>query len=125
MFLVADASTAIFTVTAGGLALQEHEYTLDLLPVLRGLGLAETFGKTPDFEAIQPEARVTGATQQANITVGEKGTVAAAVTQLDVMAGSLPPPPDVKLDFNRPFLYQIIHADTGLPLFLGTVMDPR
>jgi serpin B len=108
-----------------GLPKWEHEYTQNLIPVLRGLGLAETFGEAPDLHAIQPEARVTGATQQANITVGEKGTVAAAVTQLDVMAGSLPPQPDVRLDFNRPFLYQIIHADTGLPLFLGTVMDPR
>ncbi|WP_244250652.1 serpin family protein [Arthrobacter crystallopoietes] len=108
-----------------GLPKWEHDYTQNLIPVLRGLGLAETLGPAPDLHAIQPEARVTGATQQANITVGEKGTVAAAVTQLDVMAGSLPPPPDVKLDFNRPFLYQIIHAETGLPLFLGTVMDPR
>ncbi|MET1153923.1 serpin family protein, partial [Arthrobacter sp.] len=61
----------------------------------------------------------------ANISVGEKGTIAAAVTQLDVMSGSLPPQPDVELSFDRPFLYQIIHLPTGFPLFLGTVMDPR
>jgi serine protease inhibitor len=118
-------ATADPVMVSLGLPKWEHEYTQDLLPVLRGLGLAETFGETPDFEAIQPEARITGATQQANITVGEKGTVAAAVTQLDMMATSLPPQPDVELDFDRPFLYQIIHVDTGLPLFLGTVMDPR
>jgi serine protease inhibitor len=102
-----------------------HTHRQDLLPVVRRLGLAETFGPDPDLEAIQPDASVTGAAQQANITVGEKGTVAAAVTQIDVMAGSLPPEPDVELSFDRPFLYQIIRTPTALPLFLGTVLDPR
>ena len=37
---------------------------------------------------------------------------------------SAPPPPDIELVFDRPFLYQILHEDTGMPLFLGTVMAP-
>lgn len=102
-----------------------HTHRQDLLPILHGLGLDETFGPDPDLEAIQQYASVTGAAQQANITVGEKGTIAAAVTQFDVMSGSLPPQPDIELSFDRPFLYQIIHLPTGFPLFLGTVMDPR
>ncbi|MGM0929742.1 MAG: serpin family protein [Actinomycetota bacterium] len=102
-----------------------HTHQQDLLPILRRLGLDETFGSAPDLAAIQQDALVTGAAQQANITVGEKGTIAAAVTQLDVMSGSMPPQPDVELSFDRPFLYQIIHLPTGFPLFLGTVMDPR
>ena len=102
-----------------------HTYHQDLLPILRGLGLGETFGPDPDLEAIQPDASVTGAAQQANITVGEKGTIAAAVTELDVLSGSLPPQPEIELSFDRPFLYQIIHLPTGFPLFLGTVLDPR
>ena len=27
--------------------------------------------------------------------------------------------------FDRPFHYQIVHVETGLPLFMGTVADPR
>ncbi|KNC18786.1 hypothetical protein AC792_10210 [Arthrobacter sp. RIT-PI-e] len=102
----------------------DHECTLDLLDVLGSLGLDETFGPTPDFEAILPDAFVSGGAQTANITVAEKGTIAAAVTQIGVrMTSALPPA--LSISFDRPFSYQIVHEETGLPVFLGTVADPR
>ena len=60
-------------------------------------------------------------------TAGEsgEGTVAAAVTQFNGMVTSAPPQPDRTIAFDRPFHYQIVHAETGLPLFMGTVADPR
>ncbi len=103
----------------------DGEYTQDLLVPLAALGLEETLSLSPDFDAIQKGVFVSGAAQSANITVAEKGTVAAAVTQLSLMETSLPAPPELTLEFTRPFLYQIIHDDTGLPVFLGTVLDPR
>ncbi|WP_181033671.1 serpin family protein [Arthrobacter sp. SX1312] len=102
----------------------EHSLHLDLIGVLAGLGLAKTVGPGADFDAIHPGLRVSGAAQAATITVAEKGTIAAAVTQLAMMT-SAPVPPEVSIAFDRPFGYQIIHEDTGLPLFLGTVADPR
>ncbi|WP_051479269.1 serpin family protein [Arthrobacter sp. H5] len=102
----------------------EHEYTQDLKKLLTEMGLTETMGPAPDFRAIQEDVFVEGAAQTANITVAEKGTIAAAVTQIN-LAGSGPPPADVELVFDRPFLYQILHMDTGMPIFLGTVMDPQ
>ena len=87
------------------------------------MGLKETMGPSPDFSGISEGMFIEGVAQSANITVAEKGTVAAAVTQLAV-AGSAPPEPEIELTFDRPFLYQILHEDTGMPLFLGTVMDP-
>lgn len=102
----------------------EHSHYLDLIAVLAGLGLAQTVGPGADFDAIHPGIRVSGAAQTATITVAEKGTIAAAVTQL-AMATSAPVPPEVRVAFDRPFGYQIIHEDTGLPLFVGTVADPR
>lgn len=102
----------------------EHTYDVDLLAVLTTMGLKETMGPAPDFSGIGAGALfIEGAAQSANITVAEKGTIAAAVTQM-AMAGSAPPEPDVQLAFDRPFLYQILHRDTGMPVFLGTVMDP-
>ena len=81
-------------------------------------------GRTPDFIGISADGLyVEGAAQTANITVAEKGTIAAAVTQIS-MAESGFAEPDVEITFDRPFLYQILHEDTGMPLFLGTVMDP-
>ncbi|GAC1458964.1 MAG: hypothetical protein PVSMB10_16580 [Pseudarthrobacter sp.] len=68
---------------------------------------------------------ITQAAQAANITVAEKGTIAAAVTQINGMVTSAPPPPERTINFNRPFHYQIVHIETGLPLFMGTVADPR
>ncbi|MHA7282264.1 serpin family protein [Arthrobacter sp. TMS2-4] len=106
------------------LPIWEHSTALDLMAILAGLGLERTVGATADFDAIRPGLRVSGAAQAASITVAEKGTIAAAVTQLAMMT-SAPVTPEVSISFDRPFGYQIIHEDTGLPLFLGTVGDPR
>ena len=102
----------------------DHTSELDLKQVLTTMGLEEAMGMTPDFSGISADGLyVEGAAQSANITVAEKGTIAAAVTQIS-MAESGFAQPDVEITFNRPFLYQILHEDTGMPLFLGTVMDP-
>jgi serine protease inhibitor len=68
---------------------------------------------------------ITQAAQAANITVAEKGTIAAAVTQINGDVTSAPPQPERTIDFDRPFHYQIVHVETGLPLFMGMVTDPR
>lgn len=112
-------------LVALGLPKWGHRCTVDLKPVLAGLGLAGTVGRTPDFEAIHKDAVIASAAQAVSITVAEEGTVAAAVTEVEMVCGSLPEEPEVRLVFDRPFLYQIIHEGTGMPLFLGTVMDPR
>ena len=62
--------------------------------------------------------------QSATITVAEKGTVAAAVTQINARAVSGVAATTV-IHFDRPFHYEIIHVETGLPLFMGRVSDPR
>jgi serine protease inhibitor len=103
----------------------DHKCSFDLREVLGTLGLKKTLSTTTDFDAIQRQMMITQAAQAANITVAEKGTVAAAVTQINGMVTSAPPQPDRTIDFDRPFHYQIIHAETGLPLFMGTVADPR
>ncbi|OUM45306.1 serpin family protein [Arthrobacter sedimenti] len=107
------------------LPLWDHAYDQDLLGILKQLGLEETLGAAPDFDAILPESFVTGVAQSANITVAEKGTVAAAVTQISMAETGAPMPPDISISFDRPFGYQIVHEETGLPVFLGTVADPR
>lgn len=103
----------------------DHKCSFDLREVLGALGLKKTLSTTTDFDAIQRQMMITQAAQAANITVAEKGTVAAAVTQINGMATSAPPQPDRTIAFDRPFHYQIIHVQTGLPLFMGTVADPR
>ncbi|MCE3293434.1 MAG: proteinase inhibitor serpin, partial [Arthrobacter sp.] len=103
----------------------DHRCSFDLREVLGALGMTNTLNTTVGFNAIQPDFTLTQAAQAANITVAEKGTVAAAVTQFNGMVTSAPPQPDRTIAFDRPFHYQIVHVETGLPLFMGTVADPR
>ena len=103
-----------------------HDAELDLLPVLGSLGLERTLGPRPDFEAIAPDARISAVKQAVMIRVAEAGTEAAAVTRVEMLARGIPDPAKPKrLDFNRPFLYQVVHQETGVPLFMGRVEDPR
>jgi serine protease inhibitor len=103
----------------------DHRSSFDLRRVFVALGLENMLGTTEDFNNIQPQMMITQAAQAANITVAEKGTIAAAVTQINGMATSVPPEPERSIAFDRPFHYQIVHVETGLPLFMGTVADPR
>jgi serpin B len=102
----------------------DHKSSFDLRKVLAGLGLDKTLSTSTDFDAIQQELTLSQAAQAANITVAEKGTVAAAVTQINGTVSAAPIPART-IDFDRPFHYQIVHVETGLPLFMGTVADPR
>ena len=103
----------------------DHKSSFDLRRVFESLGLKKMLTTTEDFNNIQPQMMITQAAQAANITVAEKGTVAAAVTQINGEATSVPAEPERTIDFDRPFHYQIVHVETGLPLFMGTVADPR
>lgn len=102
----------------------DHKTTFDLRKVFETLGLKETLATQTDFDAIQSGMQLTEAAQAANITVAEKGTIAAAVTQINAKASSGMVAPKT-ITFDRPFHYQIVHVETGLPLFMGKVADPR
>jgi serpin B len=104
----------------------DHESSFDLRKVLGAMGLGKTLTTTRDFDPIQHGMRITQAAQAANITVAEKGTIAAAVTQINAEAVSGKVPVSQRIiSFDRPFQYQIVHVETGLPLFMGKVADPR
>jgi serine protease inhibitor len=103
----------------------DHKSSFDVRAVLKQLGLRKTLETTTGFDAIQPRLMLTQAAQDANITVAEKGTVAAAVTQINGMVTSAPAQPEKSITFDRPFHYQIVHVESGLPLFMGKVADPR
>jgi serpin B len=63
--------------------------------------------------------------QQAVLKVDEEGTLGAAVTELGVMWASGTPPVGRQVAFNRPFLFTVAHTDSGWPLFMAAVRDPR
>ena len=58
---------------------------------------------------------------KAYIQVDRNGTKAAAVSGFIACYGA-PPKIDYKVvELDRPFLFAIVHNDTGLPVFVGTV----
>ena len=98
---------------------------LGLLEILPAIGAPVLCSDGPDLSGIGPgDLCVLQAAQQAVLRVDEEGTVAAAVTEIGV-GESAAPQPDHELRFNRPYLFTISHAETGWPLFLAAIRDPR
>ncbi|HUG47651.1 MAG TPA: serpin family protein [Candidatus Limnocylindria bacterium] len=104
----------------------ESSSTIDLQPLLVELGVTTLFvpGEA-DLSGIAPpdDLHVTDALHQANITVDEEGTEAAAATAI-VGGVTSAPPREVSLKVDRPFIYLIQDDLTGEILFMGRVLDP-
>ncbi|MCY4665429.1 MAG: serpin family protein, partial [Acidimicrobiaceae bacterium] len=75
------------------------------------------------FDGIAPGIFITAALHGAKVIVDEKGTEAAAATAM-AFTESAPPPPELTIVADRPFLWAITHHDTGALLFLGRLVDP-
>lgn len=102
----------------------EADTNLDLTDLLGELGLGVLADPQGDLDGIFRDAYVSRVGQAATITVAERGTVAAAVTQVEVGVTSAAPQPAVELVLDHPFEYQVVHLDTGLVLFAGRVGHP-
>jgi serine protease inhibitor len=117
--LAAATSTAHPEHVALSLPRWDFGTDLDLMPVLRGLGLTDLGGLT----GIAPGVAVDQVVHRANITVDEAGTEAAAVTGIAVAtSGQVGVPVTVRAD--HPFAFAIVHKASGAPLFVGQVADP-
>jgi serine protease inhibitor len=99
----------------------------DLVPPLTDLGLGVLFSYPgADLSGIAPDLFVGAVGHQTTLTVDEEGTVAAATTEVGAAAGSATVPTDpVVMAVDRPFAVRIVHLETGWPLFLGVIADPR
>lgn len=86
------------------------------------LGVDDVFG-VAGFDGIAEGITLEQAVHAADIAVDEYGTVAAAATGLG-FEESGPPPAEVVVRADRPFIYLIRHRPTGAVLFVGRVMDP-
>jgi serpin B len=92
---------------------------------LAAMGMPTAFSDTADFSGITTEAQlfITDVVHQANITLDEKGTEAAAATAV-VMAGTSAPVDVAVVTLDRPFTFWLRHVATGAVLFMGRVNDP-
>ncbi|WP_117000405.1 serpin family protein [Desertimonas flava] len=106
------------------------ETATTLSTALQSLGMVDAFdADTADFTGIttDEEIFVGDVIHQANITVTEAGTEAAAATAVVMVAGAAPnedEPDPVVVDVDQPFFFAIRSADNGAILFQGHVNDP-
>jgi serpin B len=103
--------------------------SFSLEPFLKSLGVAAAFDRyQADFSGITTAGQlfISAAVHKAYIDVDEQGTEAAAATGVAIGArmAVVQERPPVVVTVDRPFLFAITDAATGLPLFLGRVADP-
>lgn len=107
-----DLSLPKFTV--------EHKY--DLKKILSQMDVTDLFtqGKA-DLSGITGDRSLycSAAIHQAKIEVDEKGTKASAATGIGISFMSLPP----QFTVNRPFVFHIVHRESGIILFAGVIKD--
>lgn len=105
----------------------EINFELSLAEALQGIGLTAIFSPG-DFTGISIDAAlaVSEVKHKVYVKVDEQGTEAAAVTGI-VAVTSFPIEPVVELvvKFDRPFVFSIVHEDTGMALFAGEVYKPE
>lgn len=97
----------------------EVDYKITLNQILASMGMEEAFSGSADFSNMYEKASpyIERVDHKTYIKVDEKGTEAAAVTNV-VMVVSGPVP------FDRPFVYLIRERLSGTLLFIGRMNDP-
>jgi serpin B len=105
------------------------ETSVDLIPILKRLGLTAPFGPNKDFDAYMFDAGVpvvvSQAIHKAVVEVDEEGTKAAAATAIAADGcGPMKPLPPPEIICDRPFRYHIVDGSRRLVLFSGAYTAP-
>lgn len=104
----------------------ESEYNTNITDALMTIGDEELFSKTGDVKIFKTLSLSTPPIikQIANISVDEEGAEAAAVTIIqDVTSESPEQTQPLYLTFDRPFIFGIVERSTGVPLFIGEIVE--
>ena len=93
---------------------------------LNNLGVVDVFdSKKADFSPLTDnELFISEANHAARVVIDEEGCTAAAFTELIYSGSALPPEDEMDFIVDRPFIFAVM-SDTGQPLFIGTVNDPK
>ncbi len=101
----------------------KYDFGKELTSLFKNMGVQTLFTPQADFTPMSSEwLEMESILHKAHIEVNRKGTKAAAVTMGALCFGCLPMTEEYKeVTLNRPFIYAIIHNETGLPVFAGVV----
>ena len=92
---------------------------LSVRPMLRSIGLS-AITRPGHLEDMAEAAVISGIGQMVSFSVGELGTMSGSAGAGD---GGVTPAASIVLD--RAFEYQVVHADTGMVVLAGRLVDPR
>lgn len=108
-------------------ALPKFQFAIDhdLKAPIAALGAPSLFGGGDLSGLGLGQIGIDKAIQKVFVNVDEKGTEAAAVTAIAMKRSAGPPDDTMSFEADRPFLFVIWHHETGVPLFVGRVADPR
>lgn len=98
----------------------------DLGSTLTLMGMGPVFQSSADFSGISavPGLNLSRVVQEANLSVDESGSEAAAATMIVGLITGLSEEPIAHLRADHPFLLMIRDRQSGSLLFLGRLMDP-
>lgn len=98
----------------------ESDTDIDLIPVMKKLGMTRAFSDAAEFPNFCSVAAYIGLMKQvAKIKLDEEGTEAAAVTVIGMDKSAGPSGSIVTFHANHPFLYVISEQQTGAIFFIG------
>lgn len=106
----------------------ELEYEISLVDALSRLGMTVAFTGDADFSRMRQDGNtdlmISEVKHKTYFRVDEKGSEAAAVTSVEMQLTSMPVSDEI-LRFDRPFLFGIADARSGLPIFIGLMENPE
>lgn len=101
---------------------------IDLKNGLKELGVKDIFDdKKADFSPMTKDVEgisVSKAEHNVRVAIDEEGVTATAYTDMKYMGATMPPEDEVYFILDRPFLFVITNND-GLPMFVGSVYNPK
>ncbi|MEK0315724.1 serpin family protein [Cohnella sp. 56] len=106
----------------------EYRDSHELKKTLAAFGMTDAFepGRA-DFnrmgKAADGNLYISEVVHKTFISVDEKGTKAAAVTEVGIAATSARAVEPIVIELNRPFVYAIVDNATKLPVFIGALTD--
>ena len=120
-----------FTMVETAIPKFETEYDVEMSEILMEMGMPIAFTDSADFTGLGTSTdgpvHLSRVLHKTYINVDEKGTKAGAATVVEAVAEteSVAPEDPKRVYLDRPFVYMLIDCETGLPFFMGTMMDPE
>ncbi|MDO9537902.1 MAG: serpin family protein [Thermoplasmata archaeon] len=104
----------------------KFEQTYELKKMLSDMGMAGAFSNHADFSGMTDSVslKISSVIHQSFVAVNENGTEAAAATAVIMNPTSAPIQP-ILFKANHPFIFFILHEETGQILFMGKVGNPN